>query len=178
MNQYSYGDVEAPSPVSLSLLQKPVVPTGSRRADQPGALSSGQEEESPVTLALLAVAAHDLAGTTGQERAHSPGRPTLLSQHRELAGTNAGPDLGAGFHPLFTLPSVPRETPRSGLGGQFMQLWPFALTPRCRRQCGRTGMWGWLDPISLSELVYLSKVTLSSQDLEGLKGQQPGEGLV
>ena len=40
--------------------------------------------------------------------------PAPFSLHREMAGPNIGPDLGAGFHPLLTLPSVPQESLRSG----------------------------------------------------------------
>lgn len=63
---------------------------GSIRADQPGSLSSGQEEGSPITLALLPVTQ---LGPQDKKEPTAWEGPARFSQHTELAGTDAGPDL-------------------------------------------------------------------------------------
>lgn len=79
---------------------------GSRRTDQPDPLS-GQEEGSSIALAFLPVTQ---LGPQDREEPRAREGPAPLTWHR----TSAGPDLGAGFHPLFTLPSVPWESLRWG----------------------------------------------------------------
>lgn len=90
MNQNTHGDVGAPSRFTQSSPEARGAQMGSIRADQPGSLSSGQEEGSPITLALLPVTQ---LGPQDKKEPTAWEGPARFSQHTELAGTDAGPDL-------------------------------------------------------------------------------------